>query len=135
MQRRSSSSASAKFLGFVLSAALLFCGAAPAAEAGKVPGLGPDVATGWVPDTYGDLFLSPSSGPGPVTDDPAHPFVSNREFASSGQQPTFHVADLANPILQPWTREELKKRNEHVLSGKPGFSVQASCIPLGVPAY
>src|SRR5262249_5493450 len=38
-------------------------------------------------------------------------------------------------ILQPWTKEELRKRNEHVLSGRPGFSVQVSCIPLGVPAF
>jgi len=99
------------------------------------PNFAPNRVTGWVPVTYGDLYHSPPSGPGPVTDDPAHPFVSNREFAQTGRQPTFHIADLSNPILQSWTRDELKKRNEHILSGKPGYSVQGSCIPLGVPAF
>lgn len=99
------------------------------------PNFGPNSVTGWVPVTYGDLYEPPPSGPGPVTDDPAHPFVSNREFGQTGRQPTFHIADLSNPILQPWAREELRKRNEHILSGKPGYSVQGSCIPLGVPAY
>jgi hypothetical protein len=42
---------------------------------------------------------------------------------------------LNNPILQPWAKEELRKRNEWILSGKPGYSVQVSCIPLGVPAF
>jgi hypothetical protein len=108
---------------------------AAAAQDSPFPNFSPDTLTGWVPATYGDLFDPPLGGPGPVVDDPAHPFVSNREFGSSGKQPTFHIADLSNPILQPWARDELRKRNEHILSGKPGLSVQASCIPLGVPAY
>ena len=114
---------------------LLFVSIASGAPQESVPNFAPNTLTGWVPVTYGDLFSPPSSGPGPVMDDPAHPFVSNREFGSTGQQPTFHIADLSNPILQPWTKEELRKRNEHILSGKPGFSVQVSCIPLGVPAF
>ena len=120
--------------GLLLASALLSALAAEGAP-GAPPNFAPDNLTGWVPVTYGDLFASPPSGPGPVVDDPTHPFVSNREFGSTGQQPTFHISDLSNPILQPWTREELRKRNERILSGKPGYSVQASCIPLGVPAY
>jgi hypothetical protein len=45
------------------------------------------------------------------------------------------VADLANPILQPWARAELKKLNEIVLSGKPVFEKRTGCWPSGVPAY
>jgi hypothetical protein len=45
------------------------------------------------------------------------------------------AADLNSPILQPWAKEELRKRNESILSGKPGYSVQVICIPLGVPAF
>src|SRR4030095_13577418 len=56
------------------------------------PNFGPNSVTGLVPITYGDLYEPPPSGPGPVTDDPAHPFVSNREFAETGRQPTFHIA-------------------------------------------
>ena len=68
-------------------------------------------------------------------DDPRYPFVSNQESARTGKRSTFHIADLNNPILQPWAKEELRKRNEWILSGKPGYSVQVSCIPLGVPAF
>jgi hypothetical protein len=84
---------------------------------------------------YGDSFVSPAGGPGPVLDDPRYPFVSNQESARTGKRSTFHIADLNNPILLPWAKEELRKRNEWILSGKPGYSVQVSCIPLGVPAF
>jgi hypothetical protein len=88
-----------------------------------------------VPLNYGDSFISPAGGPGPVVDDPRYPFVSNQESARTGKRSTFHIADLNNPILQPWAKEELRKRNEWIFSGKPGYSVQVSCIPLGVPAF
>jgi hypothetical protein len=131
MHRRNSATVSAAAVALTsLGIAIL-----PAMAAEGPPNFAPNSVTAWVPVTYGDLYESPPDGPGPVTDDPAHPFVSNREFGATGRQPTFHIADLSNPILQPWTREELRKRNEHILSGKPGYSVQASCIPLGVPAF
>ena len=95
---------------------------------------------GWV--AYGTDFIQPPSGPGPVVSDPAHPFIPGREEYRRAQpdrqgpaQSTFRVADLSNPILQPWAREELRKRNELVLSGKPGFTRQVSCWPLGVPGF
>jgi len=102
------------------------------------PNFSPSSDVGWV--AYGSDFIPPSSGPGPVTFDPAHPFIPDpAEYRRSEpdrkpQQSTFRVADLSNPILQPWAREELRKRNELVLSGKPGFTLQVSCWPLGVPA-
>jgi hypothetical protein len=52
---------------------------------------------------------------------------------NTGEQPTFRVADVDNPILQPWTRDALKKVNERVLSGKD--APQVRCWPLGVPAF
>jgi len=52
-----------------------------------------------------------------------------------GERATFHIADLTNSILQPWAKEVLRKQNERILSGKPGYWVQVSCIPLGVPAF
>jgi hypothetical protein len=75
------------------------------------------------------------SGAGPITDDPAHPTVSNNEARLTGKQPTFPVADVSNPILQPWTRESLRKHNEEILTGKPGFSPRDNCWPIGVPGF
>ena len=111
------------------------CAGAAAAQPTSRPNFSPDTITGWVPLNYGDLFISPAGGPGPVVDDPRYPFVSNQTSARTGKRSTFHIADLNNPILQPWAKEELRKRNEWILSGKPGYSVQVSCIPLGVPAF
>jgi hypothetical protein len=67
-------------------------------------------------------------------DDPAHPNISNGVFEATGQQPTFPVADLNNPILQSWVKEELRKRNERALSGQAGFGPHQSCWPIGIPA-
>lgn len=123
-------------LGFGVLASLASIGTALSAQVSAgAPDFSPDVATGWIALNYGDLFILPRIGLGPVTDDPAYPFVSNQAFAATGQQPTFHIADLSNPILQPWTKEELRKRNQEILSGRPGYSTQASCLPLGVPAF
>jgi len=79
--------------------------------------------------------MPPPSGAGPVGQDPAHPFVSNEEFRDTGRQATFPVADLNNPILQPWVKEELRKRNALVLAGKGGLSPAANCWPVGVPGF
>jgi hypothetical protein len=83
---------------------------------------------GWIASDAN--FLSPKSGPGPVTSDPAHPHVPN----NAGAQPTFWVADLDNPILMPWVKDQLRNRNEVVLSGKLVLTRPNRCWPGGVPA-
>ncbi len=83
---------------------------------------------GWI--ATDSNFLPPKSGPGPVTFDRAHPFVPN----NTGEQPTFRVADLNNPILMPWVKEQLRKRNEVVLAGKLALTRPNRCWPGGVPA-
>ena len=85
--------------------------------------------SGWL--EVGDDFLAPPSGPGPIMADPAHPYHSNL----SGLQPTYRVADLNNPILQPWVVERLRKTNEWVLSGKVPFQAHERCWPTGVPGF
>jgi hypothetical protein len=97
------------------------------------PDFSPSSNVGWV--TYSAEFMPPPSGPGPVMQDPAHPRVSNIEALATGRQPTFHISDPGNPILQPWAREALKKRNGLILSGTPGFMRHVSCWPMGVPAF
>jgi len=84
---------------------------------------------GW--SGQGVNFISPPRGPHEVTNDPAHRFQPN----GRGEAREFRIADLTNPILQPWAREELRKVNERILSGKPGYTRSVSCWALGVPEF
>ena len=112
-----------------------------AAENAAVPNFSLDSRTGWIagaPDgetPIGDDFLQPPSGPGPVTFDRAHPFVDNRAARRSGKQPTNRVADLSNPILQPWVREELRKLNQRALTETMLWTPKERCWPIGVPGF
>lgn len=104
-----------------------------ATHAASVPEFGPNPAVGWIP-LYSE-FRAPPSGPGPVLQDAAHPRVTNAEYRRSGQQPTQPIADLNNPILQPWVREALREHNALALSGHAAMSRTANCWPEGVPAF
>ena len=97
------------------------------------PNFAPHASVGWY--AYNRQFIPPPSGPGPVQQDAARPYVSNDEFRVTGRQPTEQLADLNSPILQPWARDVLRKRNELVLSGKPAHPPHASCWPVGVPGF
>ncbi len=125
--------------GLIIAAAML---AWPAlAENAAVPNFAPDANTGWisgVPDSetpIGDEFLQPSSGPGPVTFDRAHPLIDNRKSRQSGKSATNRVADLSNPILQPWVREELRKVNQRALTETMLWTPKERCWPIGVPGW
>jgi hypothetical protein len=98
------------------------------AKGDQIPNLGA-VGFGWF--EVGDDFLPPSSGPGPIVSDPSHPYHSN----ASGLQSTYRVADVRNPILQPWVVERLTKTNADVLSGKVPFNARERCWPAGVPGF
>jgi hypothetical protein len=100
---------------------------------GTPPNFAPDASVGWY--AYNRLFIPPPSGAGPLLQDPAHPYVSNDEFRVTGKQPTERVADLNSPILQPWARDVVRKRNELVLSGKLVPSPTAWCWPKGVTPF
>ncbi|HEY2228766.1 MAG TPA: hypothetical protein VGI22_13700 [Xanthobacteraceae bacterium] len=103
---------------------------ARATEGAAVPALS---ANGWDGDGENE-FTPPKSGPGPVTSDPAHPYVSNFEARRTGAQANWRVADLSNPILKPWVIEALRKANAEALSGRAMFTREARCWPTGVPA-
>ncbi len=122
-------------IGGVL-ASLVCAGAAlwPArgADTAPAPNFSPDSATGWL--AQDDEFIPPPNGPGPVTYDPAHPYISFYKLRRN-PNPSFRVADLGNPILQPWTREALRKANERALSGKVASIPKERCWPVGVPAF
>jgi hypothetical protein len=117
-------------------AVALLCAAAIAADAAGVsakPDFSPNRETAWLP--VGDELLPPPSGPGPVTFDKNHPYVDNATARRTQTQPTYRVADLTNPILQPWAREQMRKANEAVLAGKVPFRPRESCYPGGVPGF
>src|SRR5215470_18321585 len=87
-------------------------GLSTSAQSGP-PDFAPHAAVGWY--AYNRQFIPPPSGPGPVQQDAARPYVSNDEFRVTGRQPTEQLADLNNSILQPWARDVVRKRNELVL--------------------
>src|SRR5258708_8121791 len=75
----------------------------------------PIASTAWIPDRpTGDDFLPPLSGPGPVMSAKDHPYVPN----GRGNQPTYRVADLSNPILRPSLIENMKKANDDLRAGR-----------------
>src|SRR5262245_54450010 len=89
------------------------------------PDFAPNAGVGWVAASR--VFMRPpGGGPGPVVDDPTHPGANNDDFRNSGRQPTFPLADLSNPILQPWVRQKLKEHNDRVLAGKATFPARSN---------
>ncbi len=111
-------------------------GAAANAETTPAHGVAPDFSSGlagWVANEQD--FVAVPGKPGPVVSDPAHPYINNLLARRIGAQPTFRVADLANPNLKPWDREVMKRENEKVLAGGIGFTPRSSCMPAGVPAF
>src|SRR5258708_9293785 len=138
-----------KFACACVTAGLLCTGAALAADATKSSGPVPDFSSNGVswagfvmppkPDaavarTFNDFSL-PLSGIGPVTDDPAHPYINNELARETKQQPTYRVANLNNRNLKPWVIDALKKQNELALAGKMGQTREARCWETGVPAF
>jgi hypothetical protein len=114
--------------GLLLSAVLCFA-LGPTPAVAEVPAFAPDSSTAWTSDRpKSDDFLPPPSGPGPVLSDKAHPYVPNGQGQS-----TYRIADLTNPILQPWAIEQMRKANEEVLAGKVPFIARERCWPAGVP--
>jgi hypothetical protein len=125
--------------GSICLATGVFCaagGALASEDARKqvVPDFSTTDKTGWVLDHavgVDDLLPPPTGGSGPITFDPAHPYVPN----GFGPQSTYRVADLTNPILQPWTIPSMKKANDEVLAGKVPFRARERCWPVGVPGF
>src|SRR4030088_2122895 len=117
----------------VLAGTVYLAGSFSATAQGTPPDFAPNSSVGWY--AYNRLFIPPASGPGPVVQDSALPYVSNDEFRVTGRQPTQRVADLNNPILPPWARDVLRKHNEIALAGKRVPSPTASCWPKGTTGF
>ena len=85
--------------------------------------------SGWI--SIGTNWIAAPGSPPPVTDDPAHPYVPN----NTGKQPTFRVANIDNPNLTQFAKDELKKSNDEVLRGKAMYARESRCWATGVPTY
>lgn len=99
----------------------------------KIPDFGIDARFAW--HEIGDEFLPPPTGAGPITNDPRYPYVDNGRARRTNSQPTYRIADLTNPILQPWVVEKMRKDNEAVLKGGVAFRPRERCYPGGVPEF
>ncbi len=122
-------------IGTLSAGVIGFAALSPAsgARTAAPPDFAPNPSVAWV--VMSRTFLPPLSGPGPVMEDPAHKGADNDAFRATGAQPTFPIADLSNPVLQPWVREKLKEHNDKVLAGKPAYPTRAYCLPMGVPGF
>jgi hypothetical protein len=124
--------------------ASLFCACAAFAPAqdqspsshqgASIPNFSPSSTVGWLKSGVGDEFLFLDTGPGPVVSDPAHEYSGNFLLTTGNAKP-FKIADLINPILQPWVVEKMRKTNDEVLAGKVGFTARSRCCPHGVPGF
>lgn len=114
--------------GVALAGAVGFASAADAP-----PNFAPNAAVGWV--AAGARYIRPPSGPGPVGPMPGRRQSANNEVRDRGAQALFGMGDENAPILQPWAAAKLRERNDLVRAGKPAFSRQASCWPIGTPGF
>ena len=105
---------------------------APALAADAPPDFAPN-ACGWV--AAGARYLPPATGPGPVGPAAGRRLSANNEVRATGAQALFAIGDVNAPILQAWARDRIRQRNESVLAGKPAFSRQASCWPIGTTGF
>src|SRR5207237_9947238 len=85
----------------------------------------PDFSGIW---RHGNLpwFIPPASGPGPVTN-------LSREKGTGVSDYSSLVGDYANPILQPWAADVVKKKGELSLAGVTFASPGNTCWPEPVP--
>jgi hypothetical protein len=118
-------------LGMVV--AVCACAASMARADGPAPpDFAPDSGTGWLAPE--DEFIPPPSGPGPILSDAAHPYLSFYKYPRN-PHPSYRVADLSNLILQPWTRDALRRANERATSGVDVALPKERCWPVGVPGF
>src|SRR5579863_3415787 len=95
--------------------AVLLTTALSSTAANAIPDFAPTASSGWFAYTR-EFFAPPGGGPGPVMQDKKYPRVTNDDFRATGKQPTYPIADVTNPILQPWTADVIRKFNAQALA-------------------
>src|SRR5258706_5237508 len=99
------SAAAALASGLYLAGGLGFSTSAQSAP----PDFAPHASVGWY--AYNRQFIPPPSGPGPLQQAAARPYVSNDESRVTGRQPSEQLADLTSPLLLPWSTDAFGKCN------------------------
>src|SRR5215469_2904116 len=134
--------------------AMLLLGLQAQTATTPIPDFAPDDHTSWYPDRPdGDNYLPPESGPGPIMQVKDYPYVPNAGFTTddpellqkygrrrtnddfASTKPTYRIADLSNPILRPWVRQQMQSDNDEVRAGKVPFMARERCYPGGVPEF
>jgi hypothetical protein len=113
--------------------AALFATPLLASSVSAMPVFTPTDSSAWY--AYSELLLPPSSGPGPVLQDPNFPLVTNDDFRATGKQPTYPMGDAHSAILKPWAADVIRKVNANTLAGKPPITQHAECRPVGVAQF
>lgn len=106
----------------------------PAMAADAPPDFSGDLTTAWVGIGIGAFFEVPGS-PTPIVQDPDYPYISNGRANRTGEEPTHRMADINNPNLKEWAREEMRLENEAVINGKWAYTSRTACRSAGVPGF
>ena len=76
-------------LAFLACAGAFVSGVCAAQSTAEHPNFADTDKVGWI--ALSSEFIPPASGPGPVMDDPAHPYVSNAIAVRTRKLPTFPI--------------------------------------------
>src|SRR5260221_14441111 len=78
-------------IGLICSAGVLE--SALGASQSSIPDFAASSGIGWIASGsgFGTDFVQPPSGPGPVTNEPAPPYITNLAAAASGKHPPFRL--------------------------------------------
>src|SRR6267143_3179765 len=121
------------FLLLATLAAITFASAQQFAPTAAAPANLGAQSTASIPDfsgiwRHGNLpwFIPPASGPGPVRN-------LSREKGTGVSDYSSLVGDYANPILQPWAADVVKKKGELSLAGVTYPNPGNTCWPEPVP--
>jgi len=121
-------------LAAALAGAAMLAGAARAEKNDAIPMLS-WADFGWQSNISDWQQPPPGHGHGPISPDPAHPYVSNIVGQQNGAQITKRLGDFKDTVLKPWAAAQMQATNEEVLSGVRDipFAAQSRCWPGGVP--
>lgn len=78
-------------------------------------------------------FEAPATGRGGVRMHPDYQERGTRADDNSRQTPVPHIADLTDPLLQPWARTQLEGIVERLIGGEIIPDARSLCTPMGTP--
>ena len=107
---------------FASTAVVALSAAGAWAQAAGTPDFGQADGAAWI--AMSQDYIDVPNSPKTVSNDPKYPFVPN----GRGAQPTFRIADAANPNLKPWAAEQMRRENDAILKGGIAYTARSSCM-------